>query len=67
MFKNVLKRIQNESRSVQLVARNHECLKALNNVLCAYLVVHQDARYERNHELHIGVNYSCNKLHATRG
>ena len=50
MFKNVLKRIQNESRSVQLVARNHECLKALNNVLCVF--VHQDARYERNHELH---------------
>ena len=36
MFKNMLKRIQNESRSVQLVARNHECLKALNNVLCVF-------------------------------
>jgi len=29
------------------------------------LVVHQDARYIRNRELHIGVNHSCNKLHAT--
>jgi len=31
--------------------------------------VHQDARYERNHELHIevNVNHLCNKLHATRG
>ena len=25
----------------------------------------QVARYSRNHELHIEVNYSCNKLHAT--
>ena len=24
------------NRSVQLVARNHECLKALNNVLCVF-------------------------------
>ena len=25
----------------------------------------QVARYARNHELRIGVNHSCNKLHAT--
>ena len=25
----------------------------------------QVARYARNHELRIKVNYSCNKLHAT--
>jgi len=29
------------------------------------LVVHQDARYARNRELHIKVNYSYNKIHAT--
>ncbi len=28
-------------------------------------VVHQDARYKTSNKLHIGVNYSCNKLHAT--
>jgi len=27
--------------------------------------VHQDARYKTSNKLHIGVNYSCNKLHAT--
>jgi len=27
--------------------------------------VHQDARYVRNRELHIKVNYSCIKMHAT--
>ena len=29
------------------------------------LVEHQDARYKTSNKLHIGVNYSCNKLHAT--
>ena len=28
-------------------------------------VVHQDACYKAINKLHIGVNYSCNKLHAT--
>ena len=28
-------------------------------------VVHQDAGYKAINKLHIGVNYSCNKLHAT--
>ena len=27
--------------------------------------MHQDARYVRNHELRIEVNYSCIKMHAT--
>ena len=30
------------------------------------LVEHQDARYKAINKLHIGVNYSCNLLHATR-
>ena len=31
------------------------------------LVVQQVARYARNRELRIEINYSCNKLHATEG
>ena len=112
------------NRSVQLVARNHECPKEINNVPCVVwscikmhatheivnyasrfnhscnklhatyeimnyvsrliiraisctlrmkswityrgeLFVQQVARYAWNRELHIEVNYSCNKLHAT--
>ena len=53
------------NRSVQLVARNHECPKGINNVLC---VVWSCIKMHATHEI---VNYasrfnhSCNKMHAT--
>ena len=53
------------NRSVQLVARNHECPKGLNNLPCVvWSCIKMHATHEMR-ELHIEVNYSCNKLHAT--
>ena len=53
------------NRSVQLVARNHECPKGLNNVPCVvWSCIKMHATHEMR-ELHIEVNHSCNKLHAT--
>jgi len=55
------------NRSVQLVARNREYPKGLNNVPCMiWSCINMHATYEIC-ELLIGVNHSCNKLHATRG
>ena len=71
------------NRSVQLVARNHECPKGLNNVPCVVwscikmhathkivnyvsrLIIRATSCTLRHRELHIEVNHSCNKLHAT--
>ena len=53
------------NRSVQLVARNHECPKGLNNVPCVvWSCIKMHATHEM-HELCIEVNYSCNKMYAT--
>ena len=53
------------NRSVQLVARNHECLKGLNNVPCViWSCIKMHATHEMR-ELRIEVNHSCNKLHVT--
>ena len=52
-------------RATRIVACNllHEIMNTRKGEITfhAWLVVHQDARYVRNRELCIEVNYSCNK------
>ncbi|ERH26404.1 hypothetical protein HMPREF9065_01934 [Aggregatibacter sp. oral taxon 458 str. W10330] len=53
------------NRSVQLVARNLEYPKGLNNVPC---VIWSCIKMHATHEIMnyaLRFNYSCNKLHAT--
>ncbi|ERH26640.1 hypothetical protein HMPREF9065_01807 [Aggregatibacter sp. oral taxon 458 str. W10330] len=54
---------------MQLVARNHECPKELNNVPCViWSCIKMHATNEiTNYTLRLMLIHLCNKLHAPRG